>query len=201
MNPNTGEILALVSCPTFNSNDFSLGMTTNQWNRLSQNEAKPLYNRYLQTYVPGSSFKPITGAIGLDTNSFTADEDFGSSGTKWQASKNWRDFYVTTLTTYNGPANLQNALIYSDNIYFAKAGIKIGKQNFMNQLNALGFSKKISFEQELGMSTYSNSGSFETETQLANTGYGQGELLVNPVHMAMIYSSFANEGNMLEAYL
>ena len=201
MDPNTGEILALVSCPTFNSNDFSLGMTTNQWNRLSQNEAKPLYNRYLQTYVPGSSFKPITGAIGLDTNSFTADEDFGSSGTKWQASKNWRDFYVTTLTTYSGPANLQNALIYSDNIYFAKAGIKIGKQNFMNQLNALGFSKKISFEQELGMSTYSNSGSFETETQLANTGYGQGELLVNPVHMAMIYSSFANEGNMLQAYL
>lgn len=201
MNPNTGEILALVSCPTFNSNDFSLGMTTNQWNRLSQDEAKPLYNRYLQTYVPGSGFKPITGAIGLDTNAFTAEEDFGTSGTKWQASNSWRDFYVTTLTTYSGPANLQNALIYSDNIYFAKAGMKIGKQNFMNQLNVLGFAKKISFEQELGMSTYSNNSSFDTETQLANTGYGQGELLVNPVHMAMIYSSFANEGNMLQAYL
>ena len=201
MNPNTGEILALVSCPTFNSNDFSLGMTTNQWNRLSQDEAKPLYNRYLQTYVPGSGFKPITGAIGLDTNAFTAEEDFGTSGTKWQASNSWRDFYVTTLTTYSGPANLQNALIYSDNIYFAKAGMKIGKQNFMNQLNALGFAKKISFEQELAMSTYSNNSSFDTETQLANTGYGQGELLVNPVHMAMIYSSFANEGNMLQAYL
>lgn len=201
MNPNTGEILALVSCPTFNSNDFSLGMTTNQWNRLSQDEAKPLYNRYLQTYVPGSGFKPITGAIGLDTNAFTAEEDFGTSGTKWQASNSWRDFYVTTLTTYSGPANLQNALIYSDNIYFAKAGIKIGKQNFTNKLNALGFAKKISFEQDLGMSTYSNNSSFDTETQLANTGYGQGELLVNPVHMAMIYSSFANEGNMLQAYL
>ncbi len=201
MNPNTGEILALVSCPTFNSNDFSLGMTTNQWNRLSQDEANPLYNRYLQTYVPGSGFKPITGAIGLDTNAFTAEEDFGTSGTKWQASNSWRDFYVTTLTTYSGPANLQNALIYSDNIYFAKAGIKIGKQNFTNKLNALGFAKKISFEQDLGMSTYSNNSSFDTETQLANTGYGQGELLVNPVHMAMIYSSFANEGNMLQAYL
>ena len=201
MNPNTGEILALVSCPTFDSNDFSLGMTTNQWNRLSQDEAKPLYNRYLQTYVPGSGFKPITGAIGLDTNAFTAEEDFGTSGTKWQASNSWRDFYVTTLTTYSGSANLQNALIYSDNIYFAKAGMKIGKQNFMNQLNALGFAKKISFEQELAMSTYSNNSSFDTETQLANTGYGQGELLVNPVHMAMIYSSFANEGNMLQAYL
>ena len=201
MNPNTGEILALVSCPTFDSNDFSLGMTTNQWNRLSQDEAKPLYNRYIQTYVPGSGFKPITGAIGLDTNAFTAEEDFGTSGTKWQASNSWRDFYVTTLTTYSGSANLQNALIYSDNIYFAKAGMKIGKQNFMNQLNALGFAKKISFEQELAMSTYSNNSSFDTETQLANTGYGQGELLVNPVHMAMIYSSFANEGNMLQAYL
>ena len=201
MNPNTGEILALVSCPTFDSNDFSLGMTTNEWNRLSQDEAKPLYNRYLQAYVPGSSFKPITGAIGLETNAFSAEENFGTSGTKWQASTSWKDFYVTTLTTYSGLANLQNALVYSDNIYFAKAGIKIGKDNFINKLNALGFTRKVNFEQELAMSSYSNSGSFNTETQLANTGYGQGELLVNPVHMAMIYSSFANEGNMLQAYL
>ena len=201
MQPNTGEMLALVSCPTFDSNNFSLGMTTNEWNRLSQDEKKPLYNRYLQTYVPGSSFKPITGAIGLDTKAYTAEEDFGTSGRKWQASNSWGDFYVTTLTTYAGPANLQNALIYSDNIYFAKAGIKIGKDNFIRKLNDLGFAKKISFEQELAMSTYSNSNSFSTETQLANTGYGQGELLVNPIHMAMLYSSFANEGNMLQPYL
>ena len=143
INPKTGEILALVSTPTFNSNDFSLGMTTNKWNELSNNENKPLYNRFLASYAPGSSFKPITGAVGLDTNSFTSEDDFGTSGTKWQKDSSWKDFYITTLATYSGKANLQNALIYSDNIYFAKAALKIGKDKFAQSLNTIGFNKEI----------------------------------------------------------
>ena len=71
INPKTGEVLAAVSTPTFDSNDFSLGMTNSKWNELTQSENKPLYNRFLASYAPGSSFKPITGAIGLNTNAFT----------------------------------------------------------------------------------------------------------------------------------
>lgn len=201
INPKTGEILALVSTPTFDSNDFSLGMTTNKWNSLSQNEEKPLYNRYLASFAPGSSIKPVIGAIGLDTSSFTAQEDFGTSGLKWQKDSSWGDFYITTLTTYSGEANLENALIYSDNIYFAKAALKIGKEKLKNSLNELGFEKNIEFVQEMTESSYSNTEDFSSEKQLANTGYGQAEMLVNPIHMAMIYSSFVNEGNMVMPYL
>lgn len=64
-------------------------------------------------------------AIGLTTGAFSADDDFGRSGTKWQNDSSWGDFYITTLSTYKGPANLKNALIHSDNIYFAKAALKI----------------------------------------------------------------------------
>lgn len=201
INPKTGEILALVSTPTFDSNDFSLGMTTNKWNSLSQNGEKPLYNRYLASYAPGSSIKPVIGAIGLDTSSFTAQEDFGISGLKWQKDSSWGDFYITTLTTYSGEANLENALIYSDNIYFAKAALKIGKEKLKNSLDELGFEKNIEFVQEMTESSYSNTEDFSSEKQLANTGYGQAEMLVNPIHMAMIYSSFVNEGNMIMPYL
>ena len=201
MNPKTGEILALVSTPTFDSNDFSLGMTTNEWNRLLQDENKPLYNRYLASFAPGSSFKPITGAIGLSNKAFTASEDFGTSGLKWQEDTSWKDFFVTTLSTYSGPANLQNALIYSDNIYFAKAALKIGKEKFAQSLDQIGFHNRIPFEQELTQSIYSNTQTFTTQTQLANSGYGQAEMLVNPIHMAMLYSSFSNEGNMVQPYL
>ena len=201
MNPKTGEVLALASCPSFDSNDFSLGMATADYKNLTENPDNLLYNRYLATYAPGSSFKPIIGAIGLTTGAFSADDDFGRSGTKWQNDSSWGDFYITTLSTYNGPANLKNALIHSDNIYFAKAALKIGGKNLINSLKNIGFGQQIEFPQTISKSSYSNSESFTNETQLANSGYGQGEVLVNPIHMAMMYSAFVNEGNMIMPYL
>lgn len=199
--PKTGEILAAVSTPTFNSNDFSLGITTNKWNNLLNNEEKPLYNRFLASYAPGSSFKPVTGAIGLTCNSFTAEEDFGRSGTKWQKDSSWQDFYITTLSTYNGAANLQNALIYSDNIYFAKAALKIGKENFAQSLKNMKFNTEVTTPLGNVESSYSNTDTFSNETQLANSGYGQAEVLVNPIHIAMVYSAFVNNGNMVSTYI
>lgn len=198
MNPKTGEILALVSTPTFDSNDFSLGMTNNQWTTLSKDENKPLYNRFLASYAPGSSFKPITGAIGLNVEAFTAEEDFGISGKRWQKDESWKDFYVSTLTTYSEEANLKNALLYSDNIYFAKAALKIGKEQFAQSLKSIGFNQEVQTPVGKVKSIYANTDSFVTETALANSGYGQAEVLVNPIHMAMIYSAFTNEGNMIE---
>lgn len=198
INPKTGEILALISTPTFDSNDFSLGMTNHKWKALSQAESKPLYNRFLASYAPGSSFKPITGAIGLNVGAFTAEEDFGTSGKSWQKDESWKDFYITTLSTYPGKANLQNALIYSDNIYFAKAALKIGKETFAQSLQKLHFNEEIKTPVGIVKSSYSNTDNFSTETALANSGYGQAEMLVNPLHMAMLYSAFANEGNMVE---
>ena len=201
INPKTGEVLALASCPSFDSNDFSLGMTTADYKNLTENPDNLLYNRYLATYAPGSSFKPIIGAIGLTTGAFSADDDFGRSGTKWQNDSSWGDFYITTLSTYSGPANLKNALIHSDNIYFAKAALKIGGKNLINSLKNIGFGQQIEFPQTISKSSYSNSESFTNETQLANSGYGQGEVLVNPINMAMMYSAFVNEGNMIMPYL
>lgn len=201
MNPKTGEVLVLASCPSFDSNDFSLGMTTADYKNLTENSDNLLYNRYLATYAPGSSLKPIIGAIGLTTGAFSADDDFGRSGTKWQNDSSWGDFYITTLSTYSEPANLKNALIHSDNIYFAKAALKIGGKNLINSLKNIGFGQQIEFPQTISKSSYSNSESFTNETQLANSGYGQGEVLVNPIHMAMMYSAFVNEGNMIMPYL
>ena len=194
MNYNTGEVLALVSTPSYDANDMSLGVTDTEWDNLQNDVKKPMFNRYLATYVPGSSLKPVVGAIGLKYNSFTADDDFGTSGTRWQNDSSWEDLYVTTLTTYSGPANLKNALIYSDNIYFAKAALKIGRSNLQKGLDEFGFNDKIRFVQDVSKSSY---GSMDNDAAIANSGYGQDQMLVNPIHMAMIYSSFANGGNMV----
>ena len=85
----------------------------------------PLYNRFRQTWCPGSVFKPVIGAIGLDLGAIDPEMDYGNEGTSWQKDPSWGEYQVTTLHAYE-PVNLQNALIYSDNIYFAKAALRIG---------------------------------------------------------------------------
>ena len=198
MDSKTGEILALVSTPSYDSNDFVLGMSTDEWNSLNQDENKPLLNRFAGTWSPGSTFKPVTGAIGITTGKVDPNEDFGRSGLSWQKDSSWGNYMVTTLTPYNETANMQNALIRSDNIYFAKAALKIGYNSFMDGLNKLGFNEDIKFELSLNKSTYDTDGKIDDEVQLADSGYGQGQILVNPVHMASIYSAFVNNGNMIK---
>ena len=201
MNPKTGEVLAMVSTPSFDSNQFITGFTDEEWNTLSSDINTPMFARYESTWAPGSSFKPVTGAIGLTTNSFTANENFGTSGTSWQNNSSWGDYKVTTLTTYSGAANLKNALIYSDNIYFAKAAIKIGADTFAKQLLNIGFDKALDFPIDMSSSQFGENNEFSSEVQLADSGYGQGQVLVNPLHMASIYSAFVNDGNMIKPYI
>ena len=150
INPSTGAVKALVSTPSYDAQAFILG-----------------------TFVPGSSMKPIIAAIGLSQKKFTASEDFGSSGKRWQKDKSWGGYYVTTLHDYKDH-NLQNALIYSDNIYFAKAALKIGKDTLKDQFDNLGFGKTMDFTFGLTASSYGS---------------------------AAIYTAFSNDGNMIKPYL
>ena len=200
MEPQTGALLALVSTPSYNPNDFVLGMSTEKWNSIKDNQANPMLARYLQTYCPGSTFKPVTGAVGLTSGSLSANDTFSYSGLSWKKD-GWGEYDITTLTAYSGPKNLRNALIYSDNIYFAQAAIKIGATNFKSGLDKIKFGESIDFPLSLSKSQYSNDGNIRDEKMLADSGYGQGEILVNPIHMASIYSAFANNGNMVKPYL
>lgn len=201
INPKTGEVLALVSTPSYDANTFILGLSDEQWQSMNADPANPLLNRFEATYAPGSSFKPVTGSTGLQTGAFTADEDFGESGLVWQKDSSWGDFNITTLEEYSGPANLENALIYSDNIYFAKAALKIGGDRFAEALKKMGFGETLPFELDMTASQISDSGAFDSEAQLAASGFGQGQVLVNPLHMASIYSAFVNDGSMVKPYI
>lgn len=198
MNYTTGEILALVSTPSYETNKISLGISDNEWNEIVNNKKKPLFTRFLSKYTPGSTMKPIVAAIGLDTDSFTDTENFGKSVKSWQKDSSWKDFYVTTLEVYNGESNLEKALIHSDNVYFAKAALKIGKSLFKQELDRYGFNKPLNFEQNTDISVYGN---IDSEAKLAVSGFGQGEMEVNPIFMAKIYSAFANNGNAVTPYI
>lgn len=201
MNPNTGEVLALVSTPSYDPNDFVLGMSNDKWNNLNNDPNKPLYNRFQATATPGSSFKPITAVIGVDTKKIDPNTNKNITGLSWKKDNSWGNYSVTRVSDYGGSSNLLNALVYSDNIYFAQAALDIGKDTFKDKLNSFGFSEKIPFEYPLYNSQFSSDKNFKTEVQLADSGYGQGEVLLNPVHLASIYTIFQNEGNILTPYL
>lgn len=198
MNPYTGEVLALVSTPSYDSNDFIRGLSNEQWKAL--NEDQPMYNRFRQVWCPGSTFKAVTAAIGLETGALDPMEDFGNVGLSWQKDASWGSYHVTTLHAYE-PVILENALIYSDNIYFAKAALKIGAEGLETALTRLGFHAELPFEIRMAQSQYSNTEHIETEIQLADSGYGQGQMLINPLHLACIYSAFCNKGNVIRPYL
>ncbi len=200
MNPYTGEALALVSTPSYDNNDFIKGMSDAQWTALNEDEDRPLYNRFRQVWSPGSSFKPIIASIGLESGAIDPDEDYGDEGLRWQKDASWGSYYVTTLHAYS-PVVLENALIYSDNIYFAKAALHIGAEQLENSLTQLGFHERLPFEITMAESQYSNTEHIETEIQLADSGYGQGQLLVNPLHKASLYTAFCNNGNVIHPYL
>ena len=200
MNPYTGEVLALVSTPSYDNNDFIMGLSSEKWAALNEDENKPMYNRFRQVWCPGSTFKPITAAIGLESGAVDPNEDYGNVGLSWQKDASWGSYHVTTLHAYD-PVVLENALIYSDNIYFAKAALKIGADEMKDSLLGLGFQEELPFEIVMSQSQYSNTENIETEIQLADSGYGQGQILVNPLHMACIYTAFCNEGNVIKPYL
>ena len=200
MNPYTGEVLALVSTPSYDNNDFIMGLSSEKWTALNEDENKPLYNRFRQLWCPGSTFKPVTAAIGLESGAVDPNEDYGNVGLSWQKDASWGSYHVTTLHAYE-PVIMENALIYSDNIYFAKAALKIGAEELKDSLLGLGFQEELPFEIVMSKSQYSNTENIETEIQLADSGYGQGQILVNPLHMACIYTAFCNKGNMIKPYL
>ena len=119
MNPYTGEVLALVSTPSYDNNDFIMGLSSEQWTALDEDENKPMYNRFRQVWCPGSTFKPITAAIGLESGAIDPMEDYGNVGLSWQKDASWGSYHVTTLHAYESVI-LENALIYSVPVFPAK---------------------------------------------------------------------------------
>lgn len=200
MDPTTGAVRALVSTPAYDPNDFVMGYTSSAWEALNSDETQPLYNRYLAAWVPGSSFKPVVAALGLTEGTLDPDEDVKNDGLKWQKDSSWGDYYVTTLVDYP-VKNLENALVHSDNIYFAKAACAMGTDDFAKGLASLGFGEELPFDFTATASSFGSDGKIASETELADSGYGQGKVLMNPIHLSVIYSALVNGGDMVKPCL
>lgn len=196
-NPKTGEVLAMVSSPSYNPNLLSNTASNKYYLLLEKDPKKPLISRFDKAIVPGSTFKPITAAIGLRSGKLNPNIEVKIEGAKWQ-KPNWGSYYITRKHTNDTSVNLLDAFVNSDNIYFAQAALAIQKDDFLKGAKDFGIGDKISFPFPMQSSQI---GSLDSETELADSGYGQGKVLMNPLHMALVYGSFVNEGNVLNPIL
>lgn len=199
INPKNGQVLALVSAPGYDPNDFALGISDKEWKTLQSDPHKPLLNRFTQAYAPGSSFKPITAAIALKTESIDPNQKVHISGPDWQPDDpSWGDYKVHRVDSLS-EVNLQDALVHSDNIYFAQTALKIGADKFLNEAKNFGLGEKLpSFPVPIEAAQISNDGKIEGQVQLANSGYGQAQVATSALQLAIAYTPFINDGNLLK---
>lgn len=197
VDPETGEVLTLISSPGFNPAEFMLGMTQERYQELSEDPKKPLLNRFAASYAPGSTLKPLTAAIGMANGTLNPTEGIVINGAQWQKDDSWGSYRVTRLhLEAPNPIDLTKALVYSDNIYFAQQALAMGREPFVSGLESFGFGEDIPFLLNLQSSQISNDGTISSEGQLSDTSFGQGQMLANILHLATTYQPFLTDGSM-----
>lgn len=194
--PKTGDLLVLASSPSYDPNKMTQGISQEDYDAYEQNEDLPFISRFATAYAPGSTFKAITAAIGLENGTIDPTQSIAIDGLKWQKDSSWGDYFVTRVTDV-ASVNLKDALVYSDNIYMAQQTLSMGEDAFRDGLSKLIFGETLDLPIAMNPAQISNEDSFNSDILLADTGYGQGELLLNPIQQAAIYSVFANQGKLV----
>ncbi|MGM0899047.1 MAG: penicillin-binding transpeptidase domain-containing protein [Bacillota bacterium] len=202
VSPENGETLALISSPGFDPNEFIAGISGERYTELSEDPLNPLFTRFAARYAPGSTIKPVTAAIGMEAGTLDPQQGLEINGQTWQKDSSWGSYRVSRLhPEAPNPIDLTRALVYSDNIYFARQALEMGTETLVDGFAAYGFGEELPFAIELESSQISNDGSLGSEGQLADTSFGQGQMLANILHLASTYEPFLNGGTIYEPTL
>lgn len=201
VDPKTGEVLAMVSSPSYDSNIFVTYTTKDVKEKWEKLDGEQFNNRFNNVYSPGSTIKLVTAAIGLNEGVITPGQEVAISGKEWQKDGSWGNYKITRVTDPGRAINLRDAVKFSDNIYFGQTALNIGAEKFINGAKNFGIGEELNFEFPIENSQISNSGDLNKDILLADSGYGQGELLVSPLDIALMYSALSNEGSIMKPRL
>ena len=215
-NPHTGEILAMLSRPTFDPNRIASG-DLKYFNSLEKDPEQPLLERPLQsTYIPGSTYKTMTLQAGLDSGSAHLDDPFyndhdpnhpqalgpvtigtGNETEVFGPNGNNLEPYTHTF-----PVALRYGYTHSDNIMFAQVGAKMGASTWLDYNSRFYVGKKIPFDLPVKVSTVAPANGQPLKlNQLAENSFGQGIDSITPLQMTMIDNAIANNGVLMRPSL
>lgn len=195
IHPQTGELLALVSTPSYDVYPFMNGMSDEDYKKLTEDDKEPLLNKFQITTSPGSTQKILTAMIALNNKTLDDKTSYKINGKGWQKDKSWGDYNVTRYEVVNGDIDLKQAIESSDNIFFARVALELGSKKFEEGMKRLGVGEDIPSDYPFYNAQISNK-NLDNEILLADSGYGQGEILINPVQILSIYSALENKGNV-----
>ncbi len=202
LDPRSGEVIASVSLPTFNPNDFIHGIDTKKWESLNKDIRHPFLNRVLQSvYPPGSVFKIVVAIAGLEEGIITPDFKVYCNGLMHFGNRS----YGCWKRSGHGFVSFQKAMIESCDIYFYEVGRRLGINKIEKYARLFGLGREtglgISGEQKgiipdpewkinrIGRKWY--------EGETLNTAIGQGYIAVTPAQIAIMTSMVANNGTPL----
>ncbi|MDQ3541161.1 MAG: penicillin-binding protein 2 [Chloroflexota bacterium] len=203
----TGAVLALASAPTIDPNQLvavdqgETGETSAYWASVTEDPGLPLIPRAtLGLYAPGSTFKTVTAAAAIDSGIVEPETVFEDDG----------DIEIDgrVLIENNRPDNsidewtLREGLMWSLNVVYAQVGLQLGADDLRAYAEAFGFDTEIPFSLPSSQSQLADSADFlEDPNALADTAFGQGQLLISPIHLALIAAAYANDGQMMEPFI
>jgi len=196
---HTGEILALVSTPSFDPNLFTNGISYKHWDELLHNERTPLINKAVSgQYSPGSTFKIVVALAALEAGVVDVDTHFNCLGGMDIGSNRFHCWKHVG----HGPLNIIEALKYSCDIYFYEAAIRVGIDKIHDMALKLGMGQVLDVgldNQKSGLIPSQDwkkktKGTYWTKGDTANAGIGQGYVLATPLQLATMLARVVNGG-------
>ena len=196
LDPSTGQILAMVSKPTYNPNDLDAAMATAN---AGTAENSPLINRATSgLYAPGSTFKTVTLASALSNMSGVRNRTFNDNGSLQLSAK--QSLSNDSGVAY-GPMDLEKSFVKSSNVVFGTLALELGNSKLKDTAEKFGFNNNVpSNGFYLSKSSFPTLGAND-KGLIAQTGIGQASILSTPMQMALVCSTVANNGVMMEPTL
>ncbi len=205
MNPQTGEVLALVSRPAFDPNLFAHGISSKDWAKLNNNPFHPMDDKAISgEYPPGSTFKIVTGTAALTEGKVSPEEKIFDSGHHWIIPKGNAEGEAL------GWIDFQEALAHSDNVYFYEMGNRLGIDLLEKYARMFGLGQRTGIDlpyeakglvanREYKKKNFEDGDWYLSET--FDAAIGQGFNLVTPLQAAMVMGEIAADGKRYKPHL
>jgi penicillin-binding protein 2 len=206
LDPNSGNILALASSPTYSQEAFERGLSASEWDKINHDKTHPLENRAIKgQYPPGSTFKIVMAVAGLEEGVITPSTTFYCNG----ALPCGNHVFHCWLKGGHGTVNLHKALVESCDVYFYQVGLRLGIDRIAKWSRRFGLGEPtgLNLDKELpGLvgSTAWKKARFHRGWQEGDTlsvAIGQGYNLATPIQMARVVAAIANGGIIYKTHL
>ncbi len=204
--PNTGQVLALVSSPSYNPNLFVQGISHHDFKALRDSSQQPLYNRAIRgLYSPGSTIKPFISLEGLYSETVTPDYSIYDRGYFIYGNHTYKDW----LRGGHGWVKLHRAIVVSCDTYFYNLGVMLGIKKIDHILNQFGFGHNTHIEMHEELPGLVPTPTWKLKTKghgwytgdTIITAIGQGSLLATPLQLAIATATISEHGKRLQPHL